>query len=198
MSLAPRTAILIVGVGGQGVISAARILGEAGVAAGVDAVLSQLHGMSQRGGSVESAVLLGPGGSALIQAGGADVVVALEPLEALRAQPRMSARTQVLVATDRVVPSAFAVQGRTYPDNDEILQRLRAVTPHVHPVDGARLLAEAGAPKALNMAMLGALGALGLLPFDPQTLRAAALARSNGRGATNGRAFDAGRTALDP
>ena len=80
----PNLAVLVVGVGGQGTLTAARVLGEAAMAEGLPVRLGQLHGMSQRGGSVESTVLIGPGRSAFLPRRGADVILGLEPLELLR------------------------------------------------------------------------------------------------------------------
>ena len=81
--------ILIVGVGGQGVLSAARHIGQAALDHGLEARIGQIHGLSQRGGSVESTVVLGPGSTGFVSMGQADVLLALEPLEALRALARV-------------------------------------------------------------------------------------------------------------
>jgi indolepyruvate ferredoxin oxidoreductase beta subunit len=168
-----RVKILVVGVGGQGALTAARWLGDAALRAGEEVAVGQLHGMAQRGGSVLATVLVGPGLSSYIRDGGADVALALEPLEALRARPSLSARTRVVVNSGRVVPHTLAQGGGSYPELDAILDGVRAVAPDVTTVDGPRLVAAAGAPRALSAVMLGALAGLGLLPFDPVHLRLA-------------------------
>jgi indolepyruvate ferredoxin oxidoreductase beta subunit len=165
-----RVNLLVVGVGGQGVLTAARLLGAAALDSGREAVLGQLHGMSQRGGSVESTVLIGPGHSSFIEPGAADLVLGLEPLEVLRARPRMSARTRVVVNVGRVVPYTLAQAGRDYPEMNGVLDGIRAVAPDLVEVDGSALAEAAGEPRTLNIVMLGVLAGLGLLPFDGRTL----------------------------
>lgn len=168
-----RFRLLVVGVGGQGVLSAARILGEAALAEGKEVVVGQLHGMSQRGGSVESTVLFGPGRSSFIGASEADAMLALEPLEALRALPRLSRRTRVVVSLGKIPPFTLAQKGQPYPDLDGILTTLRGVAGEVVTVDGPALAEAAGSARALNMVMLGALANLGILPIEPEAIERA-------------------------
>lgn len=176
-----RSKILLVGTGGQGVLTAARHLGEAARCSGHDVVLGQLHGMSQRGGSVESTVLIGYTGSSFIEDGEADVVLGLEPLEALRARPRMRPSTIVVTSTKAVVPQLLSQSGEPYPEIDWILSGLRAVAAEVIAVDGERIVREVGSRRPLNTAMLGALSRLGLLPFDSEQLWATIVANSSAR-----------------
>ena len=188
-----RLRILVVGTGGQGVLTAARHLGEAARLSGREVVLGQLHGMSQRGGSVESTVLVGFSGSSFIEAGEADVVLGLEPLEVLRARPRMSAATLVVTNTVAVSPHLLAQLGKPYPELDVILAGIRAVTPRVTAVDGAAILRDVGVPRVLNIAMLGALSRLGALPFDAELLWSAIEADCPPKYlAANRRAFERG------
>lgn len=170
MSVSPRMKILVVGVGGQGALTAARFLGEACLASGLEVMVGQLHGMSQRGGSVECSVLVGPGKSTFIGEGEADLLVALEPLEALRALPRLRAESSVLVNLGIIVPFSLAMTGAPYPPVSEILASLRAVTPRVFEVDGPTLVKQVGVGRTLNVVLLGALAGLGVLPFGPDTL----------------------------
>jgi len=189
-----RQKVLLAGVGGQGVITLSRLLGDAAVRAGLEVRVGQLHGMSQRGGSVQASVLFGPGQSSFIPGGGADVLVALEPLEALRARPKLSPRTRALVSRGRVIPFTLAQRGEPYPDVDGLLAALRAVSPELTVIDGPELLARAAAPRSLNVLMLGALAGLELLPLDAAALLAAVERRSTGgRLEENRRAFALGR-----
>jgi len=191
-----RHKILIVGVGGQGVLTAAKLLGEAAHDAGAPVVVGQLHGMSQRGGSVDCTVLLGPGASSYL-VGDADVVVAFEPLEALRATDRIGPATRVLVSTTSVTPNALAKSGDGYPSLDGILARIREATPHVFSIDGPEIVRKVGLGRALNMAMLGALAGLGVLPFDGEKLWEALAQRCPARYLeANRRAFELGRDAV--
>jgi len=190
--------LLLVGVGGQGCVTAARVLGDAAVASGVFANIGELHGMSQRGGSVEASVVVGPGSSGMIGPGQADVVLGLEPVETWRAIARMGPNTRVLLSSGRIVPAMLTQQGKSYPELEEILARIRAVTPHVAVIDGSALARDAGIPRAANVVMLGALAYLGDLPFDQAVLGEAVLARSPASFADDNRkAFEIGMQAME-
>lgn len=147
--------ILVVGVGGQGVLTAARAIGEAACRAGLDVRVGQLHGMSQRGGSVEATVCIGRGAGHRIGPAQADVVLGLEPLEALRALPRMSRRTVVFVAPEAIVPFSLTTRGAGHPDLEAIVARLWTVAGEVRVVGG---------PARANVALVAALADSGLLP----------------------------------
>jgi len=190
-----RFRLLVVGVGGQGVLRAARLLGEAALAEGQEVVVGQLHGMSQRGGSVESTVLIGPGRSSFIGPGQAHALLALEPLEALRARTRLSAQTRVVVSLGQVPPFTLAQRGEAYPDVEGILASLRAAAGEVVTLDGPSLAQAAGSAQALNMVMLGALAGLGVLPLAPEAVLGAIEAASRGDDIGR-RAFGLGRRAV--
>jgi indolepyruvate ferredoxin oxidoreductase beta subunit len=190
--------LLLVGVGGQGCVTAARVLGDASVASGHPARIGELHGMSQRGGSVEASVVVGPGSSGMIGPGQADVVLGFEPLETWRALGRMSGTTRVLMNSGRIVPATLTHQGRAYPEVDEVLALIRAVTRHVVVIDGSRIAREAGFPRATNVVMLGALAGLEDLPLDIDKLRQAVLARSPPRFVEDNRkAYELGVEAIE-
>ncbi|MFQ5655770.1 MAG: 2-oxoacid:acceptor oxidoreductase family protein, partial [Planctomycetota bacterium] len=131
-----RRSILLAGVGGQGVLTAAQIIGRAALAAGLDGMVGQLHGMSQRGGSVEASVVIGAGKSAFIRDRGADAVLGFEPLEALRVSPRVAPHARVVVNTGRIVPFSIVKGGGEYPPLGEILERLGAAAGSVRTIDG--------------------------------------------------------------
>ena len=190
-----RFRLLVVGVGGQGVLSAARLLGEAALREGKQVVVGQLHGMAQRGGSVESTVLFGPGSSSFIGPGEADALLALEPLEALRTLPRLSEDTRVVVSLGKIPPFTLAQTGQPYPDLDGIVAALREVAGEVVTVDAPALADAAGSARALNMVMLGALSDLGILPLAPGAIESAIEERSSD-GAAGHRAFVLGRKAV--
>jgi indolepyruvate ferredoxin oxidoreductase, beta subunit len=165
-----RYELLFVGVGGQGVLTLAQIAGAAAHAAGLPVVVGQLHGMSQRGGSVSCSVCFGPGESSFLTDGTADAIVACEPLEALRAARELDpARTRVVTNTATI--SAFELtQGCPYPSLDEIVRELGARALSVTAFDARTLAVQAGALRSLNVVMLGAASALGLLPIPEGAL----------------------------
>jgi len=113
--------ILIAGAGGQGVLSAGRWLGDATHACGIPVVVAQLHGLSQRGGSVQSSVAIGGARSPQIPDGMADVLVALEPMEGARVLGKVSERTTALVNTRPIVPASLQSTGKPYPDLKALL-----------------------------------------------------------------------------
>ncbi len=162
--------IAIVGTGGQGVLTAARLLCAALVEEGREVVSSQLRGMALRGGSVQASVMIDCGICPVIAAGAADVVLGLEPAETVRALPLMSSRTLVLMNTTPVIPFVLALQSvlqekeAEYPDVRLLVRRIGAVTPDVHAFDATALAAETGSDKTLNMIMLGCLLGTGALP----------------------------------
>ncbi len=162
--------ILVVGVGGQGILLFSRILGEAALSAGTEVIMSEVHGMAQRGGVVESSIVIGGKRSPFVSRGEADVLVALEPVEALRALDRCSASTVAVVSSDPVVPQVVKDGLATYPEVSPLLERLKEVLAEVHIVAGQKLAREAGSSKALNLVMLGALSETGLLPFPKDFL----------------------------
>jgi len=165
-----RLKILIVGVGGQGALTIAEFLGSAALHSKHQVMVGQLHGMSQRGGSVECSVLFGPGSSSFIGNGQADVVLGLEPLEVLRALPRMSKKTIVVMNLGRIMPFSLAIKGIPYPPLETILSGVRKIAPTLFEIDATELVRRTGAIRTLNVAMLGALAGLKLLPFEPKVL----------------------------
>jgi len=188
-----RQRVLLVGVGGQGVLTAGNVLGDAALAAGLPVMVGQLHGMSQRGGAVECALVLGPGRSAFIGAGDADVVVAFEPLEALRALPRTKPGATVIVSREPIVPLSISTTGGEYPSFDEIEARLRTVAGRVVAADPGALAGELGDARVASAVMVGVLVGAGVLPIDRQTVGVAVEQRSpKAMRELNRRAFERG------
>ncbi len=170
---ATRVRVLLVGVGGQGVLTAARAIGDGAVRAGENVVIGQLHGMAQRGGSVEATVVVGPGRSAFIGDRDADIVLGLEPLEVLRALPKMSERTHVVMCRHPIVPTALAQRGEPYPSVDGVVDEIREAAAEVVALEAAECFASPAGRRTLNVFMLGALAGLELLPLGADDLFAA-------------------------
>ncbi len=167
--------ILIVGTGGQGVLTCARLLGECLVELGHQVVSGQLHGMAQRGGSVQSSVLVDAGDSPVIPAGGADFVIGFEPIETARALGSMANHTIVSMNTATITPFVLAQAfvhkkgDGQYPDVDALVEKIRSVTPNVLTFDATQCAIEAGSIKSMNLVMLGCLLGSGVLPVAPET-----------------------------
>lgn len=188
--------IVLSGTGGQGVLTAARLLCDCLAERGHDVVSGQLHGMAQRGGSVQSCVMIDSGISPVIGAGRADYVLGLEPVETARALPLMSSRTVVYMNTAPVIPFVIGQQAilgdgeAKYPDVDHLVASIRAVTPRVFPLDATRLAQQCGSGKVVNMIMLGCLLGSGALPCAADDFWNSAARRiPKGLVETNARAF---------
>ena len=162
----PTTNLLISGVGGQGVILASYVLSQAAMAEGYDVKQSEVHGMSQRGGSVTSHLRFGDKiWSPLITPGTADILLSFEALEALRYVHWLRPGGLLVYNTLRVNPSPVAAGLAEYPA--DIDERIKAAWPHVHAVDANALAEEAGSVKSVNVVMLGAVSCT--LPFAAET-----------------------------
>lgn len=162
--------ILLVGIGGQGVLSAGRWIGETATACGVPVVVGQIHGLSQRGGSVQAPIALGGARSWEIPDGTADALVALEPMEGARALNKVSSRTTAIVNTRPIVPISLQSAGRLYPPLTSLLGPLEEAAGSFTAMDATSLAAAAGSHRALNVVMLGMLAASNLLPFPGERL----------------------------
>lgn len=186
--------LLVVGVGGQGVLTAAQVLANAAYAADQPVAVGQLHGMSQRGGSVECSVRFGDVQTSYIVGDTVDVLLGFEPLETLRASARIGPGTLVVTSTASIVPQTVTLGAADYPPLVEIERQLRQRARRVVTVDGPGLADRAGAHRSLNAVLLGALAGLGVLPVLPEAVLEALERRcSSAYLAANRRAFELGR-----
>ena len=146
-----KTDIILCGVGGQGILSIATIIGEAAMNENLYIKQAEVHGMSQRGGDVQSNLRISdkPVASDLIAKGGADVIISMEPMEALRYLPFLHADGWVITSA-----SPF-VNIPNYPDRAVIERDLNAL-PHVIILDIEQLAKDNGVPRSANMILLGA------------------------------------------
>lgn len=161
--------VVLAGVGGQGILLAAEILGTAAVKESYNVRVSELHGMAQRGGAVVSHVRIGEKALApTVLEDTADAIVGFEPMEALRNIRFASQNTIVLANT-----KAFKISGAEYPPVEKLLEQLRSFTRNIVPVKAATLAEKAGAVITQNIVMIGALAATGKLPLKTETLKEA-------------------------
>jgi indolepyruvate ferredoxin oxidoreductase beta subunit len=149
---------LVVGVGGQGALLASNLLAEVGARAGFDVKKAEIHGMSQRGGSVNSHVRWGEKVlSPVIGRGEVDFLVALEQLEALRYLPMLRPGGTAMVGAFRIPPLSVSSGSDHYPDDGEIKALLGQVAGDFHIIPTPALAAEAGNVRSHNVVLLGAL-----------------------------------------
>ena len=160
------TNILLAGVGGQGVILASYVLSQAAMADGYEVKQSEVHGMSQRGGSVTTRLRFGTRvWSPLVTQGTADILLSFEALEALRYVHWLRPGGLLIYNTLKVNPSTVSSGLATYPA--AVHDQIAAAWPNVRPVDANALAEQAGNPKAANMALVGAISVR--LPFRAET-----------------------------
>ncbi|HML05099.1 MAG TPA: indolepyruvate oxidoreductase subunit beta, partial [Methanobacterium sp.] len=147
--------IYICGVGGQGIIKTSIVIGEAAMKSDLGVVMSEIHGMSQRGGVVSTELKIGDSRSPIIEEGSADLLIAFEPMEALRAVSKANEDTYVIVNTSPIMP--FNIQGSEvpYPKVSAILDELKSKVKQVFAMDAEKMAKEAGHVLSLNMVMLG-------------------------------------------
>ena len=182
--------IILSGVGGQGILSNATIIGEAATRSGLTLKQAEVHGMSQRGGDVQSNLRLSDEAisSDLIAMGTADMILSLEPMEALRYLPYLGKDGWIITS------SAPFKNIPNYPEDEALMNELRSL-PHVVMVDVERLAKEHQMPKCANVILLGAASRfLGILTVEQLRDSIARVFASKGEAVVemNKRAFDIG------
>ncbi|WP_077532356.1 indolepyruvate oxidoreductase subunit beta [Massiliimalia massiliensis] len=146
--------IMIVGVGGQGTLLASRLLGSVLVDQGYDVKVSEVHGMSQRGGSVVTYVKYGDEVySPLVEKGEADIILAFEQLEAARWLPYLKEGGAIVTNTQKMDPMPVVIGTAAYPEG--ILETIEETGVRLHAVDALSLAVEAGSSKAVNVVLMG-------------------------------------------
>lgn len=162
--------ILIAGVGGQGTLLASRVFGKYAFLSGQDCKLSEIHGMSQRGGSVVTHVRIGDKiHSPVIWEGGADMIIAFEMLEASRVQHYLKEEGILLVNEEKILPMPCITGVATYPEN--LKENLQNSGKKVHFIKAFEKAVEAGNGKSANIVILGAL--CKLYQFDKELMKKA-------------------------
>ena len=157
--------IMIVGVGGQGTLLASRILGSALLQQGYDVKLSEVHGMSQRGGSVVTYVKYGEKVySPVVDKGEADYILSFERLEAARWISFLKDCGKLIVNDQRISPMPVITGAAQYPE--DIIAKMGALGADMLAVDALALALEAGNPKSVNVVLIGMLAAMMDFPMD--------------------------------
>lgn len=167
-----KTDIFVIGVGGQGSLMATKIMGDAALRAGLDVMSSEVHGMAQRGGVVQSTVRLGDVKGPLIADGDAEVLLAFEPAEAVRAIAKVDPeKTTVIVNTSPIYPFTVSLGMAEYPDLDAIFKELEGASKKLVKVDIMQIAKDNGLPAiAANVILLGVLSGSGTLPISKEIM----------------------------
>ena len=165
------TRLIIVAVGGQGNLLSSRIIGESALLADVPVRMSEIHGMAQRGGVVESSIVFGDAKSTIISDGEADVLVGFEPSETLRALNKCNSSTVVISNLAPLSPFTVTVGSGVYPDLKNLQLLIRAKTAKLIAFNAEALAREAGNVLSVNMVLLGALIQTDKIPLFPDTIK---------------------------
>lgn len=164
--------IIICGVGGQGVVLMSELLGHAVVRDKLSIRGSEVLGMAQRGGSVVSNIRIGSEFHApLVPEGRCDIMVVLEPSEALRNIKYLSGSSLVILNTRRIIPFTVFIEKSTYPELEIVIKKLNEVADNVIAIDASQIAEESGSLLSTNIAMLGALFGIGRIPVDVETMK---------------------------
>lgn len=162
--------IMIVGVGGQGSLLASRIIGNVLLSQGFDVKVSEVHGMSQRGGSVVTYVKYGDEVcSPVVNMGEADIIISFEQLEAARWLAYLKKGGHLVTSTQQIDPMPVITGAAQYPEN--IIEKLKAQDIDVTAVDALSLAEQAGTAKASNVVLMGVVSTK--MPFDESVWQAA-------------------------
>jgi indolepyruvate ferredoxin oxidoreductase, beta subunit len=186
--------IIVAGVGGQGVVLMSEILGNAAVRDGLKVRGSEVLGMAQRGGSVFSNIRLGSEVESPMTADGkCDVLIALEPSEALRNIQYLNSKSIVIFNTHKVIPATVSMGKSSYPEISQIVEKLEAVAGRVLAIDALALADKAGNRQSVNVVMLGTLFGCARMPISEATVKDCIRQRVPAKAAElNIKAFDLG------
>ena len=172
------TRLIIVAVGGQGNLLASRVIGEAALLSDIDVRMSEIHGMAQRGGVVESSIVFGDAQSTVISDGESDVLLGFEPSETLRALNKCNLNTVVITNLAKL-PSFTVTTGKSvYPDLDVLQELIRKKTAKLIAFDAASMAIKAGNVLSVNMVLLGALIQTHTVPLSAENVKEAIIKRT--------------------
>ncbi len=163
--------VLIAGVGGTGVLTIAHILGSSALSAGFQVVQSELHGMSQRGGSVSTHLRMGTHVyGPTFPEGTGDLLVAMEPIEALRNIKSVRSTGAVIFNNYKIRPLFLSILKKEYPSLELLVQQMKQFCQNVYSIDATTIAKELGASIVANIVLLGAALAKGSIPISSETV----------------------------
>ncbi|MEM0082889.1 MAG: indolepyruvate oxidoreductase subunit beta [Candidatus Nezhaarchaeales archaeon] len=164
--------IVLSGIGGQGILTLASILGTAAVIEGYDVRVAEVHGMAQRGGSVVCFVKMGEKvSSPLVMEGSADMIISLELSETLRVLQYLKPKKGLVVMNSNALPPPISmILGLQYPSLEAVLEELKSIAEDVYAVNAYEIAKKIGSPQSTNMVMLGSAWATGRLALSEQSI----------------------------
>jgi Pyruvate:ferredoxin oxidoreductase and related 2-oxoacid:ferredoxin oxidoreductases, gamma subunit len=164
--------VQIVGVGGQGVLLASMVLGNAAMRSGFKVIMSEVHGMAQRGGSVLSTVRFGDDVTSPLEAtGNAELILGFEPVETCRNLELGNEKTEIIMNLDPVYPSLVAAGFEEYPDIKALVDAVKKATKHLRTIEATSLAEKAGKAIAANAVMIGTMAGVKGFPISKEVLK---------------------------
>lgn len=160
--------VYLIGVGGQGTIKTATIIGEAALYQGLNVVMSEVHGMAQRGGTVEIELKIGIAESPLIENNTADLVLAFESSELLRALPKINKKTFIITSSSTIIPFTVSLGLSEYPEQKRVFAKFRKEIENFYIIEAEKLAQKAGSLVTANMVILGAALAIPEFPVKKE------------------------------
>jgi len=168
-----RTNIFLAGVGGQGILSFAKVLGELALIRNMNVLIGETHGMAQRGGSVTATVRYGEVYSPMIGIGKADLLIGFEPLESARYARILSPGGMAIVNTSTIIPYSVSAQKTEYPDLEDLLAIIGQHCDTVVALDATHEAEKVKFPLAANSVMIGAVAATMKIDAAPDDFKKA-------------------------
>lgn len=162
--------IYLIGIGGQGTIKTATIIGEAAMAQGLNVLMSEVHGMAQRGGTVVTEIKIGKAESPLIEKNSADLILAFEPSELLRTLDKIGKNTFVIANRSAIIPFTVSLGISEYPDKLQMFDKLQKEINNIYMIDAGKLAKEAGHIIAANVVILGAALSIPQFPLKKEAI----------------------------
>jgi len=190
--------VQIVGVGGQGVLLASMVLGNAAMGMGYKVAMSEVHGMAQRGGSVLSTLRFGDDVISPLEANGsADLIMGFEPAETCRNLTLGNKDSVILMNLDPVLPSMVAAGFEEYPEIDSLVNAVKEQNSNLYTIDATKIAIEAGKAVAANAVMIGAVAAVKGFPIPKDVLLASLIEQVPEKFRDlNAKAFEMGYSAI--
>ena len=157
--------IIIAGIGGQGVVTCGSLISKAAIHKGLNAIMSEIHGLAQRGGSVSVEVRLGDVHGPIISNGEGDLLIGLEYMEGIRNIPRMKDGSTVILSLEKLTPVSLSIKGEEYPNLDKILNDA-AKRLNIYEIDAETIATEAGDKRTSNSVIMGFISALDIMELN--------------------------------
>jgi indolepyruvate ferredoxin oxidoreductase beta subunit len=172
--------IIIAGVGGQGVITAGTLISEAAIKAGLNVVMSEIHGLSQRGGSVSVEVRIGEVYGPISPRAGFDLLLGFEPVETFRVLNSINANAKVIMNREKMTPISVSMKDEEYPDMTKLIAMVPG-NPKIFEIDAVDIGKKAGSFRSANVVIIGAALSLGIMPVDEKNVIDALAERFSGK-----------------